>query len=222
MIHQILIILTSTVYINPSKYYMYQTDPQSRINIYLYAVRRWLNETNFKICLVENSDYTFHELNEEKEKFRDRFEIITYNEKTDEKTSHLITNVSKGASELYAINHAFERSKLAESSDFIIKLTARYFIPDLENYLAGFDMNNWDSLTQNNRNRCEMVGCHKTHFYDVFNVSLIDEYGLYHNHIEDVWKTRTSKYSRIIVCNEFNIERTIRGGAPEDCAFLTI
>lgn len=222
MSDKVLIILTSTVNINPAKYYMYQTDPLSRINTYLYGVRQWLYKTNFKICLVENSGYSFDELNIEKEKFAHRFQIVSYNENTNESTAHMIHNTSKGGSELYAINYAFENCKFVESSDFIIKLTARYFISELEKYLGDFTMNEWESLTQNNRNRCEMVGCHKSNFYDVFNVSLIDEFGAYHSHVEDVWKNRTSKYLRVIVCKEFQIESTIRGGAPDDQPFTTI
>ncbi len=219
-ISEILIILTSTVFINPSKYYMYQTDPKSRINIYLYAVRQWLYKTNFKICLVENSGYSFEELEIEKDKFANRFEVITYNEK--ELEPHLINNTSKGQSELYAINYAFHNSKFKESANFIIKLTARYFISELEKYLGDFNINDWYYLTQNNRDRCEMVGCHKSKFDEVFNVCLIDENGLCHSHIEDVWKKRTASQFHTLICNEFKIERTIRGGAPDECAFVTI
>lgn len=217
-----LIILTSTVHINPAKYYMYQTDPASRISTYLSAIRKWLTQTNFNICLVENSGYSFEELSEEKEKYANRFEVICFNEREEPTTQHLANNTSKGQSELYAINWAYSRSKFRESSPFIIKLTARYFISQLEDYLAKYNLDEYGSLSQNNRDRCEMVGCHARNFNIVFNESLIDEYGMYHSHIEDVWKKRTEQCLPTLVCDEFEIERTIRGGAPEDCAFTTI
>jgi hypothetical protein len=100
------------------------------------------------------------------------------------------------------------------SSDFIIKVTGRFFIPELENYLSQYDLNEYDCLTQNNRDRCEMVGCHSTKFSSIFNYSLNDIEG-YNGHIEDIWKLRTSKCEKVLVCNTFTIEPTQRGNDYE-------
>ena len=57
----ILIILTSTVNINHYKHFLHQRDPVERLNCYLKSIKQWLEKTNLKICLVENSGYTFPE-----------------------------------------------------------------------------------------------------------------------------------------------------------------
>jgi len=54
------------------------------------------------------------------------------------------------------------------SSDFIIKVTGRFFIPELENYVD--QLNEYECLTQHDRNRCEMVGCKPSHFFHIFNI----------------------------------------------------
>ena len=208
----ITIILTCTVYVNYKKICLAQTNPTHRIQTYLKSIRKWLNSTNFHIIVVENSGYTFPSLTNEKIKYRDRFEIITLTE-SDEPT-HLRNCFSKGSSEIFSIHYAFLKSTIIHSSNFIIKVTGRYFIPELENYLKQHDLDTYDCLTQNDRDRCEMVGCHYKIFSIIFNIYLFDIKG-YKGHIEDLWKLRTTKCKNVLVCNPFSIEPTVRGGADE-------
>ena len=111
---------------------------------------------------------------------------------------------------MFAINYAFFNSKLLGSSNFIIKITARFFIPEFEEYLNNHDLNNWDCLVQNDRNRCEVVGSHVKNFSYVFEM-----YTEYDNCVEMLWKDRTSKYDNILVCKIFQIDETQRGGADQ-------
>jgi hypothetical protein len=205
----ITIILTSTVYINTKKSHLYQTDPNERIQTYIKSVLQWINNTNFNIVLVENSGYLFEEL---RMKQNNRFEIITFKENELTEATYLLNNDSKGASELFSINYAFRNSKIINDSQFIIKVTARFFIPELENYLKIYNLNMVDCLSQNNPDRCEMVGCHYKHFNTIFNMYLLNEKNEYNHHVEDIWKYRISKYSNVIRCKEFKIEKTQRGG----------
>ena len=76
-------------------------------------------------------------------------------------------------------------------------------------------MNEYDCLTQNDRNRSEMVGSHYNNFKFIFNTSMVDEYNKYDYWIERIWKMRTSLCDNILVCKEFKIERTQRGGLEE-------
>jgi hypothetical protein len=216
------IILTSTVNINEKKSFLYQKDKNERIKTYLKSILQWLNKTDFNIVLVENSGYTFDELYKEKEKYRERFEVISFKENEIDDAKYLMYNNSKGASEIFAINYAFNHSNLIKNYDtnFIIKITARYFIPELESYLKKYDLDNYDCLTQNNRNRCEMVGSHIDNFSDIFNPELLNEYNNYDGHIENIWKYRTSLYDKVLVCKEFNIDSTQRGGLNK--IFITI
>jgi len=206
----ITIILTCTVYVNNKKCCLVQINPVERIKTYLKSIRQWL-KTNFHIIVVENSGYTFPGLTNEKIKYRDRFEVITLN--ASDEPPYLRNSISKGASELFSIHYAFIKSSIIKQSNFIIKVTARYFIPDLENYLKRYDLDTYDCLTQNNRDRCEMVGCHYNFFSTIFNIYLFDIKG-YNGHIEDLWKLRTSKCNAL-VCNPFTIEPTLRGGENE-------
>jgi hypothetical protein len=44
---------------------------------------------------------------------------------------------------------------------------------------------------------------------------MVDEYNKYDYWIERIWKMRTSLCDNILVCKEFKIERTQRGGLEE-------
>jgi hypothetical protein len=208
----ITIILPSTVNVNSNKWFLFQTDKNDRLQHYLKSVTQWLTKTNFKIVLVENSGYTYDELDKEKELYKDRFEVITYIENELEESKHLTANPHKGASEIFAISYGFHHSKIIQPSDFIIKITARFFIPGLENYLKNYDLNEYDCLTQNCRDRCEIVGCKIINFHHIFNVDLTNKNGEYIGHIENLWKERTSDYPHVLVCDIFQIESTQRGG----------
>ena len=150
-----------------------------------------------------------NELDKEKLLYKDRFEVITFNESELEEAKYLSENNSKGASEIFAINYAFHNSKLIKYANFIIKVTARFYIPDLEDFLSKHDLDTYDCLTQHNRDRCEMVGSHLNNFFHIFNIK-ID-----HFHIEHVWKKRASQFKNILICDKFEIEKTQRGGLNE-------
>ena len=208
------IILTTTVSVQ-DKVYLFQTDKNERAQVYIRKIKQWLYESDFRIVVVENTGYTFEELNEEKEKFKDRFEVISYIESEVPDADFLIGNPYKGASEIFSIDYACKMSRLCQAADFIIKITGRFFIPDLKNYLSQFDLNDYDVLMQNRTNRCEMLGCHKSHFNTVFNTSLINEKGEYNGNVEDIYQYRCGIYEKKIHCPEFYIEPTQRGGINE-------
>ena len=204
-----IIILPSTVNVNNNIECLFQKNTNDRIQTYLRSVLQWLHKTNFKIILVENSGYNFDELNNEKELYKDRFEVITFKQNELESAQYLKNNISKGASEIYAINYGYYYSKMIKSDEFIIKVTARFFINELEEYLNQFDLNNYDCLTQQDRDRCELLGCHPKNFEYIFDVNIPER------HIENVWKNRTSRYNNILICKTFIIEETQRGGMNE-------
>jgi len=200
------IILTSTVNIHDNIEWVFQREPNSRIQSYLSSILRWLNETDFYIILVENSGYEFNELMNEKLKFKDRFEVIVFDEAKLEEARYLKNTGSKGRHEIFAINYVFNNNQKIHLSNFIIKVTARFYIPEFQDFLKNYDLNNYDCLVQNDRNRCEVVGSHYTNFANIFHVYINDD------HIENVWKERTSQFNNILVCNVFQIDKTQRGG----------
>jgi KaiC/GvpD/RAD55 family RecA-like ATPase len=208
------IILTTTVTVQ-DKVYLFQTDKQERAQVYIKKIKQWLYESKFRIVVVENTGYTFEELNEEKEIFKNRFQVISYVESELEEADFLKGNPYKGASEIFSIDYAYKTSWLCKNADFIIKITGRFFIPHLEEYLKQFDVNQYDVLTQNKTHRCEMLGCHKNHFSTIFDTLLINENGEYNGNVEDIYQYRCSIYENKIHCPEFNIEGTQRGGINE-------
>ena len=220
MDNDIIIILTSTVNVNNKKIYIHQTDPQQRLQTYLKSVREWLNKTLFKVVLIENSGYTFEELNDEKEIFKNRFEVITFDENVLEEAHDIKINNSKGVSELFSINYAIKNSKLILSSSFIIKITARYFIPELQDYLSLFNLNDYDAIVQHNRDRCELVGSNFKNLSSVFSMDTLKDLPDFLGHIESIYTYRTTKYEKLLICKEFAIEETQRGGSSN--SFINI
>jgi len=227
-INNFCIILTSTVSINPKKRFIYDTDGISRLNTYLKSITQWLEKTNFKIVLVENSGHNFSEIDDYIEKYKERFEIISFREEDIDNDTfdnvgaqavrlpddYLYT--SKGTSEMFAIYYAYLNSRLAKTSKFIIKVTCRYFIPELENFLKNKNVDDYFALRQNNPDNCEIVGSHVNNISDIFMPGhFLNSDGKWHHHIESVYKDRLLTRipeERIIVCDVFQIEATQQGG----------
>jgi len=208
------ILLTSTVNVQ-SKPVLYQKNKQERINSYLKSIKQWLTNTNFKIVLVENSGYSFPELEKEKAIFKERFEIIIFQESQLKEAKYLVKEEGKGGSEMYAIHFAYYMSGLLRNATFIIKITARFYIPELEIYLSNIDLNTYDGLCQNDINRCEMVGSHIKNFHIIFNKYLINDNGDYDQHVENIYKIRMGWFNNILQCKVLDIEPTQRGGVPD-------
>jgi hypothetical protein len=208
-INKVTIILTCTVNIHDNIAMLVLKNPDERKTIYLKSIRNWLNNSTFNIIVVENSGYSFPELKQELVKFRDRFEIISF-----KNPKSLKKEQSKGISELYAINYVYSKSKIIKQLDndsMIIKITGRYYIPQLEKYLL--QNNTFDIISQNNPNNCEMIGCKKKYFNELFN-QVIEKQFINKNpvHIENVYEYRKSRYPNVLQSILFNIEPTKNGG----------
>jgi len=203
--------------VNVDCYQAFQTNKQERINTYLKSIKNWLYNTNFNIVVVENSGYYFEELSYELATFSNRFELIVYDH-------HSIINNNeynnvrdycrgKGGYEIFQIHYAYNHSYFLQRALFIVKVTGRFFIPDLQNFLSNFDLNNWEGLSQNDQEHCEIVGAHQRSFGAIFDRNLINAYGQFDAHIENVFVCRFKNFGdRIIRCPVFNIEPTQKGG----------
>jgi hypothetical protein len=152
------------------------------------------------------------------EKYKDRFEIISFRENELEQAKYLENDVSKGASEIFAIEYAFLNSKWISKSNFVIKITGRFFIPGLESFLKNINMNEYHVLHQDDINDCQMVGVKIDYFYDLFFPKLINKRGNYDPHVENIYKERIIEcfsYEKILKCPRFDIELTLGGGGPK-------
>jgi hypothetical protein len=208
------IILTSTVNVKPNINCMFQKDKNERINTYMKSVLQWLNKTNCNIVLVENSGYDYSsELSNENELYKNRFEIISYNENELEESKYLLDNISKGDSEIFSINYAYRQSKLIKEIKpiFIIKITGRFFIPDLEEYFKSYDLNNYDCLSQHYMLQSEMIGSHYSNFDYIFSTDTHNSRYTEVDFIETVYFDRKNNCKRILVCKLFDIEETQTG-----------
>lgn len=208
-----MIILTTTVFVQ-DKLYIFQNNPEERINTYLTSINKWLNHTEFNILVVDNSGYTFPEFEE-----NERFQIISFKEQDLPEAIFLKENKSKGASELFSVNYSFNNCKFKEKSKYIIKITGRYFVPNFKEYLD-IDLNSFDIICQNGMNRCELIGCKKNHFDKLFNISLQQNDQSYCNHIEFLYNERMNTFDKILICKQLQIEPTQQGGLNQICTYL--
>lgn len=206
------ILLTATVNIQ-NKTYIVQRHPQERLNSYLKAITQWLKNTSFNITLVENSGYTFPELQQLLDEYNHRFEIISFIE-SEIPEAHFIKHCdSKGSSEMFSIDYAYYQSKFLRNSDFIIKVTSRFFIPNFESYLKSENLENYDCICQNDRMRCEMVGCKTIFFHKLFNIYMINEENRLLPWSEAIFKFRINTFfKKPLICKKLPIEKTQRGG----------
>lgn len=210
-----IILLTTTVN-TQNKLALREIDPLDRIATYTKSLSQWLEKTKFKIVVVENTGHSYSEWNEWREKYIDRLEIITFRENDLEEASYLVGNNSKGASEIFAINYAYQHSKWIRDENFLIKVTGRFFIPGLEAFLQTVDINVYDGLTQNNTSRCQMIGTSISLFPVIFHPQLINKDGHYNGHVESIYEERmdTLPKERRLRCPDFEIEPTLEGGGP--------
>jgi hypothetical protein len=178
--------------------------------------------TNFPIVVVENTGYTFEEWNIWKEQYKHRLEIISFRECDLENANYLKDNDSKGASEIFAIEYAYLHSKMIREYSFLIKITGRFFIPDLESFLSMYNLDLFIALNQHDIDECQMVGVHLKYFYMVFYPVLLDKDGRYQPHVEYIYKERILGISpdKIIRCPSFPIEPTLGGGSFKCFTFI--
>ena len=223
--NEICILLTSTVSVNRDKVGLYHIDKEERCKLYVERIKQWLDCTNFNIVVVENSGYIYPELSSYVSKYAERFEICSYVESDNNDAQYLKDDRSKGCSELFSINYAYKTCNLLQEAKYIIKVTARYFVPELEMYLTRINnLYEYDAIRQHNPDRCELVGCRPDMFSHVFYQYSLDKDGNRQGHVEHVYKYRMNTLlnnnKKVLTCNEFSITPTQRGGVNK--IFYTI
>jgi len=218
-INKVTIILTSTIFVS-NKAYLQQRDPNVRLSIYLESFMKWIYNTDFHIIIVENSGYEYNELNYEKENFKDRLEVISFNEK--ELHNEIYLSQSKGVSELNSINYALNASKLLLTSRFVIKVTGRYYIPSFKNYINELCFDKIDVLFQNTIIRCEIVGCKIEHCREIFRNVFLDKYNydISDLSLEFILFARKQKFKNKFILKKLDINKTLMGGNNEYVYFL--
>ena len=159
------VLLTSTVYINTTDYLNEYNSPESRLKIYRESINKWLNNTDLTIYIVESSNYDFPEY-----KNNDRVKIFTFKSNNDINCKHCSATPYEAESILKAFRY-FGLSKY----DKIIKVTGKYYIPDMKSLINGIPQNsdlyfqnqhNYDKKIQNS----EIFGCKTKYLPEIMNL----------------------------------------------------
>ncbi len=205
----ITILLTCTVITNSSINYLNQSDYKERIDTYIKSIKNWLTNTNFNIVIVENSNYNFNELDDLKKIYKNRFEIISFDEKNIKNFNNILNSSSKGDHELLAINYAYNNSNFIKNSKLLFKITGRYYVPELEGLINSINIDDYDYFIQYNKINCEIIGTSILNFYKLFKIEnkQLDQF------IEYEYKKRIrADNSKIFILPIFKIKPTIQGG----------
>jgi hypothetical protein len=162
------IILTTTVNVKNNINTLKQVDKDQRAAIYRKSIMRWLRYTRFKIVVVENSSFNSLLSSDVLTQYKDRLEFLCFEDP--------VISKSKGQHESYAINYALAYSDLICTVDYIIKITGRYFVPELESLLAEHLGPDIDYIRQHISKRCEIIGCRYTKAEHLFEYPMTIEY----------------------------------------------
>lgn len=201
---KITILLTTTVSVNNEIWTLKQKDERERLQIYQKSIERWLRFTDLNIVVVENSNYLKIIKPEWFKLYPNRLELISFQDP--------VTAPGKGQHELYAINYAITHSKLIHQSDFMVKVTGRYFIPELQQQLTTMSPKT-QIISQHTLSRCEMIGAKKDCLKQLFR-SPIQRY------VESEYKKRMLEFEQIHTLPKMYIPMVKNGGFNEIVTYL--
>jgi len=178
-----------------------QTPEQRKeiLSIYQRSISDWLTKTTLPICVVDSSDYPFNE-------FADtRLIVVHY---TCKETG------SSTISESISILHALEHSKELKAYEYIVKITGRYYIPNmketLENIPYSYDLYLQATRTPDLQNS-EVFGFKRILADDIF-IPLADKTDTLIME-ERLWNiSHTGKYTSYVLPYLQNIYKVPRGG----------
>lgn len=104
-------------------------DPETRLKHYLRALEYYLLNTRFKVVVVENTLFDFAKVIDLKWIVNGRLEVLFFDGNNYDKTK------GKGLGEALIIDYAFKNSRFLVDSDYVLKITGRYIITNLEKNL---------------------------------------------------------------------------------------
>ena len=216
------LLLTCTCSVQDNISWLKNRDSRQRRDHYIKNIKKWLTQTNLDIVIVENSNYNFKELEKDKS---DKLEIITfdYSMINIDIKKKLKSMNAKGQHEMFSINYALQHSKLLKKNDYILKLTGRYFIPNLNEILIKYNFTNFDYIIQNKIDpccnnyyskpnfvklpkRCELLGCKKSLVEGYFKFPLLED------HMELEMHNRLNN-SNILILPKLKLDKRTQQGA---------
>ena len=217
----IVILLHTTINTRDNISWLKQRNSKERKEMYDTKIRSWLDKTNFKIVVVENSGHKFENFRKPEnvnknsgdfsELINDRFEIISFKySKEQEKIMNKL--VAKGQHEILSVEYACKNSSLIKNCEYVIKITGRYFIPSLEKILT-MELKNRkvdfirQSLLWRNMVRSEIYGCSKEKINSIF------YFPLKNDEIEQEVMDRMKSSNSILKLPKMKLDKKTRMGA---------
>ncbi len=197
-------ILLTTTFVPHNIKYIYQKDVKNRKNTYIKSLKKWLKNTNLKIVMIDNS--VINNVKDIELMQNKRFELIKYPMDSE-------IEMSKGFLESKSILEAIKRSKLMKNSTHIVKVTGRYFVPNLEKELNKITINT-DYIHQNKKNYCEIFGFKKELAQNILNDVPKQV------HLEDYLEKKRKKFKNLHKLPILPIQKTQMGGRNEIRHFL--
>jgi len=121
----ICILLTATI--DPKGIvFLKRNNPMARENDYIKSIKRWMEIQQLSIVFCENSGYDIDKIKNVIKNVKNNIEILQF------KGQNFPREFGKGYGESMIIDYAIKHSKLIKNSDYVIKVTGRYFIENIE------------------------------------------------------------------------------------------
>jgi len=206
------IILTACI--NPIDIpFLKYTSVENRLSDYQISFTKWCkNDHVQKIIFIENSGYNLETFHQEAKRFPEKkIEIISTNlNNTFEK------KLGKGYGEYLCLKEVFEKSIIANETDFFLKITGRYYIKNFDDIYEDFykrksDIQIYlkDNLTFADTN---IFGGSKVFFSDFvipFSSNTNDTNGIFIEHC--IAKAALSGINKNLIFNHFSVYPDIEG-----------
>ena len=127
------LLLTATI--DPGECcHLVRRDPAVREADYLGALQSWIEETNFPIVFCENSGYDLSRIRHLVARYPERrVELLQFRGNDQSKIR------GKGYGELLIMEHALKHSRILRRSKYMVKVTGRLFISNLNDVIRGLD-----------------------------------------------------------------------------------
>ena len=108
------LLLPITIHVN-NCYALERSNPNERYQDFIKSLLKWLDNTNFRLVIVENSNVDLSFLNVIKENYPNTYP----------------RHFGKGYGEILTINYAIDNSKFISEIDYIFKCSGRYYLTEL-------------------------------------------------------------------------------------------
>ena len=192
-----------------------EKDLKERVNLYKNVIDKYLDRTKLNIHIIESSGSNIL-----RDIYKDNDRVKYYTFKLDKPTFfYNINNESTTAYEAYSILQAYENFNLSKYGR-ILKITGRYFIPNIENIINTFQENAdiyvqntvyHDSLSQ----RCEVIGM-KSNICQGLMISVIKKKVLMERFLYDLYKEHSDNPNPPYIAQRIDLikleEPVSRGG----------